>query len=137
MSKIRRSIIEWLGGYPDFDSALAQLKKSDDLLAKNRLLTEAVKKLFNTIGADDILKTDEQGMWTFQGKPMSPADMIGLKEEAKILRGMKLWRVLKMDIKYQLNRKMFEESRITEDVVWGKLILFHDDIIRTRLQKLK
>jgi hypothetical protein len=135
---MRQYLIKLLGGYPDFDSALEALKDTDDVKSKNALLTEATKKLFNTIGADDILRVDpETKLWVFQGKTLSEADMINLREEAKILRSMKLWRVLKMDIRYQLNRKMFEESRITMDLVWGKLILWLDDVIRTRLQTLK
>lgn len=135
---MRRYLIKLLGGYPDFQSALEALKNTDDIDLKNELLTEAVKHLFNTIGPDDILHQDhETKLWMFQGKPMDQADIINLKEEAKILRSMKLWRVLKMDIKHQLNKKMYEESRITMDVVWGKLILWYDDCIRTRLQTLK
>lgn len=137
MSPFRRSLITWLGGFPDFEEALAHLKKSDNVVAKNALLTEAVKKLFNTIGPDDILRMNERGEWIFMGKPMTPADVQSLKEEARILRGMRLWRVLKTDIRHQLNKKMFEESRITEDLLWGKLLTYYDDIIRTRLQSLK
>lgn len=137
MSRFRRLLIQWLGGFADFNEALTHLKQSDDIASKNALITEAVKKLFNTIGPDDILRANERGEWIFMGKPLTPADVLSLKEEAKLMRGMKLWRVLKMDIRYQLNKKMFEESRITEDLLWGKLITYHDDIIRTRLQNLK
>lgn len=137
MSPIRKFIIKSLGGYSDFEEALAHLKKSNDVAQKNALLTEAVKKLFNTIGPDDILRMNERGEWSFMGKPMTPADVQGLKEEAAILRGMRLWRVLKIDIRYHLNKKMYEESRITEDLLWGKLITWYDDVIRTRLQQLK
>lgn len=135
---MRRWIITLLGGFPDFESALEALKKTENIELKNKLLTEAVKRMFNTIGADDILRVDEEtGMWFFQGKPLSKEDVMSLKEDARILRASKLWRVLRMDVRYQINKKMYEEGALTMDYIWGKLLLFYDDIVRTRIKNLK
>lgn len=133
---MKKWLIEWLGGYPDFMSAIKALKKSDDVPAKNALLTEAVKHLFNAIDANDILHK-EKGQHVFMGRVLTESEYTSLCSEAQNLVGMRIWRVLKMDIRYQLNKKMFEESNITVDVMWGKLVLYLDDIIRTRLQKMK
>ena len=129
-------LIKKLGGYADLDSAIDAIKSSNDLGRKNKLLTEAVKRLFNTIDADDVLKITADG-WMFQDRKLSELETSELKQQAIQLTGMKLWRVLRMDIKYQLNKKMFEESNITTDLLWGKLMLFYDDIIRTRLRKIR
>lgn len=134
---MRKYIIELLGGFSSFDDAIEHVKKTNNEAAKNALITEAVKKTFNIISADDILKMDERGQWYFTGKPLTPADILSLKEEARILRGMKLWRILRIDIQYQLNKKMFEESRLMQDLISAKLLSYLDSIIRTRLQSLK
>ena len=115
--------------------AIRWLREIDDADLKRQILTEAVKKLYNTIGPDDILRQTQDG-WIFQGRPMTSSEVTQLKEEAAHLRGMKIWRVLKLDIRYQLGRKMFEEARVKDDIVWGQLVTWLDDVIRNRLQKM-
>lgn len=133
---MRQWLIKKLRGFPDLDSAIQAIKDTDDLTRKHVILTEAVKKLFNTIGPEDILKL-EQDVWTFEGKPLTRMEMTNLRQEAEFLRRSKLWRVLKLDIRYQLNKKMYEEGRTELDVVWGKLALYLDDIARARLKSLE
>ena len=135
---MKKWIIEKLGGYPDLDSALDHIKKINDVERKNEILTEAVKKLFNAISSEDILQRDlETHLLKFQGKLMTEEQERQLKSEAETLLGLKLWRVIKMDIRYQLSKKMFEEAKTKEDIVWGQLLTYLDDIIRTRIQSLK
>ena len=104
---------------------------------KNLILTEAVKHLFNTISADDILKENPDGTIRFEDKVLTSSYRQDLREQAKLLSSLLLWKVLQKDIKYQLNKKMFEEARITEDVLWSKLLMWLNDCINTRIEKLK
>lgn len=133
---LKKRIIELLGGYPDFDSAIRALRAVDDVDAKRAILTEAIKHLYIAISPDDILKQNVDGTWMFQGRPLTHAEVTQLKEEAAMLRGMRLWRVLKWDIRYQLGKRMFEEARLKDDLVWGQLLTFLDDVIRTRIAKM-
>ncbi len=112
------------------------LKDLNDEDLKREILTESVKKLYNAISADDILRQQQDGTWLFQGKPLTGVEVTQLREEATMLRGMKFWYVIKQDIRYQLGKKMFEEARVKEDLVWGQLLLFLDDIIRNRIKKM-
>lgn len=137
MSNLRRSIIEWFGGYPDFDSALTALKKTDDVTAKNALLTEAVKKLFNTISADDVLHQNDKGEWIFLKNTLTLMELKQMQGEAEFLMRSRLWRVMRVEIRHQLNKKLYEEARITEDVLWGKLLMWYADVERTVLTKLR
>lgn len=126
-------LIKKLGGFTSVQDAL---NSATSLADKSAVLTEAVKHLFKAIGPDDILHT-EGNQWYFEGKPMMQADVSRLKEEAQQLLSMKIWRVIKLDIRYQLSKKMFEQANTELDLVWGKLITYLDDIIRNRLQKMK
>ena len=117
--------------------AIKFLKEIDDADLKREILTEAVKKLYNTIEADDILRQQPDGTWLFQGRPLIGVEVAQLKEEANYLLRMKLWRVIKWDIKYQLGKKMFEEAKVKDDLVWGQLLTYLDDIIRSRIQHMK
>lgn len=126
-------LIKKLGGYTSVKDAIESVKDEE---SKHQILTEAVVHLFKAIGPDDILRVEGK-QWFFEGKPLMESDVAALKQEAHQLLGMKIWRVIKLDIRYQLSKKMFEEANVELDLVWGKLIMFLDDIIRTRLQKMK
>lgn len=129
-----RWLISFLGGYPDVDSALSDIKK-DDFPRKNEILTEAVKHLFGTISHDDILRFKDGSYW-FEGRPLTREELVELKADAEIFDS-KLWRVVQKDVEYQLRKKMFEEASITEDMLWGKLLTFLNDIIKTRIKSLR
>lgn len=132
---LRKYIIEKLGGFADIDSAIASLRESGDERTRSRILTEAVKHLFNAISSEDILK-EQDGHLTFRGRSMTQAEEDLLRAEAQQFMRSTLWRVLRMDIRWQINKKMFVESTVATDVLWGKLLLFYDDIVKTRLQQL-
>ena len=117
--------------------AIKWLKEIDDRDKKREILTEAVKHLYNAISDEDILKQNPDGKWLFEGRPITSQEVINLKEEARVLSGMRIWKVLKLDIRYQLSRKMFEEARCEDDILWGQLTTFLWDIIQTRLKRLK
>lgn len=65
-----------------------------------------------------------------------PNEYANLRNEAIMFKQQKLWKVLRMDIKYNLGKKMFEEARCNEDILWGQLLTFLDDIIQTRIKQL-
>ena len=133
---LKEFIIKKLGGFPTLDDAINHIKNINDENRKRAILSEAVKKLYNAICAEDILKQMPDGKWLFQGKPLTDGEIVSLKEQATELRGMRLWQVIKMDIRYQLGKKMFEEAKVQDDILWGQLILYLDDIIRTRLNRM-
>lgn len=132
---MRTWLIQKLGGYPDVDTALYSLR-AESVEVRQRVLTLAVKKLFNTIGADDIFSIHESGHWMFEGKPIRPEEVKLLKAEAMQFQNSFLWRVLQKELKYQANKKMFIESREVIDMVAGKLLVYYIDIISTRLKHM-
>jgi len=102
---------------------------------RERILTIQVKDLYNTIDEDDILKrvgTD----WTVAGKPVSEQYFKRIVSEAELLKKSELWRVLKADIRYRANKRMFEESTSTMDLTMGKMWLYTLDTIDTKLNNL-
>ena len=96
----------------------------------------AVKDLFNTISADDILK-EEQDQWLFMGNPLNEAVRNMIINEAVVFEQGKLWDILKADIRFQSNKLMYEKSKTEMDMISGKFILWTLDIIKTRLKSMK
>ena len=78
---MKRQLIIWLGGYPDIDSLLEVVDKHED---KHQILTEAVRDLFNTISAEDILRENNKGEWRYQDKLLTDAQRTQLIAEAQI-----------------------------------------------------
>ena len=115
---IAKTIIKLCGGYH-----------------KDEVFTEVVKGLYNTIGADDILKEYKSG-WVVGGKPISEAEKKMLISEANVFMNMKLWQILQRDIKYKANKLMFERSVSENDLLVGKSWLYVLDCIKTRLDSL-
>lgn len=132
---LRRWIIEKLGGYPDFDAVIESIKDKDSA-ERNVILTLAVKRLYNTIGPDDILKIHEHGEMIFQGRHLSAGEVEMLQAEAKQFYKSRLWKVLQAELQYQANKKLYLDSRSENDIVAGKLWKFTIDAINTRVKKL-
>lgn len=103
---------------------------------KHRILTETVRHLFNTVGKDDILRVHNKKMY-FQGRELGDHEVQILVEENKLFRNSKLWKILRLDMQYQANRRMFVDSKTIEDLIAGKLLLLLIDVIENRLKDLK
>lgn len=123
-----------MGGFPDIDSALEAIKAKDSK-EKYTILTLAVKRLFNTIGTDDILRIKE-GQWLYRGRILPQEQVKLLKAEATALLSTKLWEILKNELWYQANRKLFLESKSEIDMAAGKLWTYSIDTILTKLNRI-
>ena len=121
---MRRFVIEKLGGL--------YVKNDKD---KAKVLTLAVRDLFNTISADDIL-TESKGEWLAGGKPITPAELKSIIVEAEFILNSRLWKYLKKEIQYRANKSMYERAQSEMDLTAGKMFLYALDTIQTRLNSL-
>lgn len=135
MNRIRRWLIETLGGYPTIDDAITAIQEKDSK-EKMSILTLAVRRLFNTIGPEDILRENESGEWVSEGKVLSKGVADLIRAEAKAFEGSALWKVLQRDVQWQSNRRMFVVGTSEMDLVVGKLWIYSFDAIKTRLNSL-
>ena len=119
----------------DTKQLLEALKGQTDEQSKRQILAEAVKHLWHSVTAEDILRNDGKG-WMFEGLPVTETEFASIREEALRFTSMRLWKVLKKDIRYQIGKKMFEQAAHPDDVVWGRLLVFLNDCVSTRLQSL-
>lgn len=127
-------LIKWLGGFPTIKDAIESIQEKD-FEERKLILTLAVRRLFNTIGAEDILK-EVDGQWLFEGKAISEGTRKLLIAEANQLEGMTLWKILQKDVQYQANRRLFLIGTSEMDLIAGKLWLYSFDAIKTRIKSL-
>src|SRR3990167_1859792 len=84
---------------------------------RDEVLTQAVRKLYNTIGPEDILKQNTEGQWIVEGRVISEAEKQLLISVANQFLSTKLWKVL-VGLG---NKKMYIESRSVDDITFGKM----------------
>lgn len=132
---LRKLIFDWLGGYATIEDAIEAIRKKE-LKERRDILTMAVKKIFNTIGPDDILKPMPGGQWMFEGRPLTKAQVDLIMLEATQLDTMLLWKILKKDILYNANKKMYLLAENDMQVVTAKFWLYTFDVMNTRLKSI-
>lgn len=127
-----------LGGYTDVDDCIDYIKSIDDQKERHKVLTAAVKRLYNTVGKDDILKVVRNGIaeqWWFEGKLLTAEEVRLLKHEAEAFKASRLYRVLDMECRYQANKRMHEAATLPQ-LESAKLFFWVWDLIKTRLKEM-
>lgn len=133
---MRRWLIEKLGGFVDTESAIQHILDTDDEEMRRQILTEAVKKLYNTISKDDVLRRSREGLLMFKGKILTANQLEILKNEAQAFEDSFLYRVLDTECKYRANEKMFVKSSTLMHLESGKVMTYLWDVIKTRVKQL-
>jgi hypothetical protein len=111
-------------------------QKYTDEETRKLILGEAVAHLFNTVTADDVLKENPDGSFKFEDKTLPNIYRKDLKEQAKLIPNLLLWKVIQKDIQYQINKKMYQECKITTDMLWGQMILYYNELINERIKRM-
>jgi len=132
---MRRWLISKLGGFTDTDAFIERVRELP-LQDKNKILTVAVKRMFNTASADDILHQTETGEWLLQGRPMQREEMTALKQEADHFLKSRLFKVIDLDLQYHSNKLITLKSETLDDMRAGKLWKYTWDAVKTRLKDL-
>ena len=133
--KLKHYLVYKLGGFVSVDDFIGKVNKLS-YQEKHKILTRAVKKSFNTVGSDDILKVADNGKWLYEGRELTETEVQHLKETAENFKNSRLYKVLDKELKYQANRRMFIDSQNVNDLVAGKLLLFLWDVVKTRLKRI-
>lgn len=131
---LKTKLIRALGGFPTKDEAIDAIMEQDGA-ERNKILNLAVRRLYNTIGPDDILK-EVNGQWLLEGKPMVSAIKTQLINQAREFEQTKLWEILQRDVKYQANRRMFLLGKSDIDLTAGKLWTYTLDVFKTRIKSM-
>lgn len=97
-------------------------KKTDEQL------TRLLLKKIGPVDLDLVIgKVDVSGKNLIQlgGKRAEDAEALALKREAEMIEQTKLWKVMTETLRYQAQRRMFEESKSSEDVYASGKFLLH------------
>lgn len=120
LNNLRKKLIKLLGGYA-YNS--------------HEALTELVKDHYNTISEDDILKKTDDGLM-FEGQKIPDEVVKIISNQADAILRMKAWEIIRNDVKYISNKKMFLSSQSEYDLIAGKLVLYLFNTIEKRLKSV-
>ena len=95
------------------------------------------KYLFNGITDKDILKIDSKGVLYQDGKKLSSGQTSALINDAIRFEESELWKFMKNEVRYIANKHIFEKSTNTDDLMWGKSILYGIDLQDQLVKRLK
>ena len=95
------------------------------------------KYLFNGITDKDILKIDSKGVLYQNGKKLSSGLTSALINDAIRFEESELWKFMKNEVRYIANKHIFEKSTNTDDLMWGKTILYTVDLQEQLVARLK
>ena len=101
---------------------------------RKKIAKYVYRDLFNVINEDDILKIVEIPIMTnkgiikrtamfYRGKELNPDRVEQLRHSAQLFRDSDIWLVLKSEVRYIANKKMYEESGRIIELIFGKAIL--------------
>lgn len=93
-----------------------------------------MNNLFNSVTEEDVLK--------YNGKFLVGDKLLSTQEGQEIVRGaivikeMDVWKYLVKDLKNSANLRMFQNSVSTDDLMFGKAMLYCIDVLEKKLDNL-
>lgn len=102
---------------------------------KSKWINVITPKVFNTITANQLLNIDDHVI-TLKGIPLTREQINALSARAKSLLADDFFLLLLEDWKYLGQQAVWQNSETPEDVVNGKLILYLEDVMMKKLEKL-
>lgn len=103
---------------------------------KRKLLNQSLKKLYNTVEPEDILRF-EKGQLLLKGKLLPEQTVKNLIEESKTLEDMLLWKILTDYVKGTANQRIYNDSVCDDDIIFPKACLKVVQIQKDLVAKIK
>ena len=114
------------------------IRKLLEFLSKNErelVLTELVKKHFNTIGKEDILKRNGSS-WSFEDRELDESEKDLIIAESKYILKTTTWKILEKEIMWRANKEMYLHSTDTLGLTMGKSWQYVFDVLKSKLKDI-
>ena len=104
---------------------------------KNKIKNYLFRHLLNEVVLDDIITQDKAKKIYLGGKLVSKERINQWQAEIKAIEGSDIWLCTKESLKFQAQDKIFNISTKFDDVVAGKLMLYHIQMIDSIFSVIK
>lgn len=94
-----------------------------------------VKDLFHAVTTEHFLISRGPNMY-LGGQLLNSGDKMELISGAQTLKQLMVWQVLMKEMKGVAGRRIIEESKTIEDIVFGKAMLYALDVLEKKIENL-
>lgn len=120
-------------------------KSELETLSTHELVYELLAERVGAIDPKDVFfakkieSGKDAGKWSaiLGGKKLTPNQIVNLREEAKTLQSMELWKIITQTLAHEANLRMFKGAKTTEDMYFGKAILHAISVLETIVESIK
>lgn len=91
---------------------------------QRKFINWLIRDLYRFITEEEVLTVLPTGRMLHRGKLLPPEDEELIRREAESIRRSFLWKLLLNTVRYEANKRIFEESETTQDLVIGKSALW-------------
>jgi len=109
---------------------------------KNSVLNYLLKHLYCAIISEDFLqikfldKQKKTGVLIEGGEELTRAHTVNLASEARTIRQLEIYRKVMQSMKYCATEALFLRSKTTDDMIFGKAMLYTLDVLDTKLKNI-
>lgn len=98
-------------------------------------MNRIMRSVFKAVTEEDILRNVDNRI-VYQGQPITPEFAKELSVEAQMIMNTNLWKMLTDEMVYEAQQIMFDRANTTDDMFFGKAIIWSIDVMKRKLAKL-
>ncbi len=116
------------------EDCLEHIESIDNIDEKHRVLTLAVQRMFNVVSAEDILRQNPDGSWSYGNKILTGEQLTAIQHAMDSFSKGQLYKILKADLKHHATMNVAFKSKNEMDIIAGKVLLTYIDVVDKRLK---
>ena len=89
--------------------------------------------VFNVISEDDLLNIKGKE-WKHNGRTLDITEIKNLIEQAQLMERLKLWAMLKTELKYHAQDRLTNKSKTESDLIAGKMMIYIIELLENRVK---
>lgn len=105
-----------------------------------KLIDWLIHDIYNGVKKEDILKVKKgQGVKKiyYKDKELKSDKAMRIIESADKFEESDIWKILKSEVRFQLKKRMYENSKTEYDLVAGKMGLYIINLIEDKIKEIK
>lgn len=106
------------------------------MFLKQKIKQKILNKI-KFINPETVLTKNSSGIVFLNGEKINPQELKLLRDEVKIIKQSKIWKILTDSLVDQARKVMFENCTSYEDLQCGKLMLYNIEVQKNILKLLE
>jgi hypothetical protein len=103
---------------------------------KVRIINYLIKHLLHALNEEDVLVVSGKD-FLYKKRKLTTDEVLSLKDEATSFENSILWKLIRNDIKWSAQERMGNKAVTTDDIVFGKAMLYSINLINTFIKNIK